>query len=46
MAETGYDAAKTKLLVSTNWIRTAAFLIQAVLATEILLRALSHAAAQ
>jgi hypothetical protein len=46
MAETGYDAAKTKLLVSTNWIRTAAFLIQTALATEILLRALSHGAAQ
>jgi hypothetical protein len=46
MAETGYDAAKTELLVSTNWIRTGAFLIQAVLATEISLRALSHVAGQ
>ena len=38
MAETGYDAAKTRLLLSTNWIRTLAFLVQAVLATVILLR--------
>ena len=46
MAETGYNAAKTELLVSTNWIRTAVFLIQAVVATEISLRALSHVAGQ
>jgi hypothetical protein len=42
MAETGYDEAKTKLLVSTNWIRTSVFLIQALLATEIVLRALGR----
>ena len=41
MAETGYDAAKTSQLVSTNWIRTAAFLVQALVATVIVLRALA-----
>ncbi len=39
MAETGYDAAKTRLLVSTNWIRTVAFLVQALLATTLLVSA-------
>ncbi len=33
MAATGYDDAKIKLLLLTNWIRTGAFLIQAVLVT-------------
>jgi hypothetical protein len=42
MAETGYDEAKTRLLVSTNWIRTAAFLVQALLATMIVTRALAR----
>jgi hypothetical protein len=41
MAETGYDETKTRLLVSTNWIRTAGFLLQALLATMILLQALA-----
>jgi hypothetical protein len=40
MAETGFDARKTQLLVATNWIRTIAFLVQAALATQILLSAL------
>jgi hypothetical protein len=40
MAETGYDEGKTRLLVSTNWIRTVAFLVQALLATRVTLRAL------
>jgi hypothetical protein len=35
MAVTGYDEAKIRLLVSTNWIRTIAFLAQAVLAVAI-----------
>ena len=35
MATTGYDEAKTRLLVTTNWIRTLAFLAQAVLAVVI-----------
>ena len=38
MANTGYDAAKTRLLLSTNWIRTVAFLVQALLATTLLVR--------
>jgi hypothetical protein len=40
MAETGFDARKTQLLVTTNWVRTIAFLIQAALAAQILLSAL------
>jgi hypothetical protein len=44
MAVSGYDPAKTELLVSTNWIRTGAFLIQALLGTEIVLRALARVA--
>jgi hypothetical protein len=40
MAETGFDAQKTQLLVTTNWVRTIAFLVQAALATRILLGAL------
>ena len=40
MAETGFDAQKTQLLVATNWVRTIAFLVQAGLATQILLSAL------
>jgi hypothetical protein len=42
MAETGYDEAKIRLLLSTNWIRTVGFLLQAVLATMIVLRVLGH----
>jgi hypothetical protein len=41
MAETGYDEAKTQLLLSTNWIRTVAFLVQAVLGTAIIVRTLA-----
>jgi hypothetical protein len=40
MAETGFDARKTQLLVATNWVRTIAFLVQAALAMQILLSAL------
>lgn len=39
MAVTGYDEAKTRLLLSTNWIRTIAFALQALLATAIVARA-------
>ena len=35
MAATGYDDAKIKRLLLTNWIRTCAFLIQAVLVTAL-----------
>jgi hypothetical protein len=42
MAETGYDEAKIRLLLSTNWIRTIAFLIQVLLAAVILVRALER----
>lgn len=39
-AATGFGAGKARLLVHTNWVRTFAFLIQAELATQILLSAL------
>jgi len=42
MAETGYDEAKVRLLVSTNWIRTIALLMQALLATAIVVLALAR----
>jgi hypothetical protein len=35
MAVSGYDEAKTRLLIATNWVRTIAFLAQAVLAVTI-----------
>jgi hypothetical protein len=38
MAVTGYEPAKTRRLVSTNWIRTVAFLAQALLAAFLLLQ--------
>jgi hypothetical protein len=41
MAETGYDDTKIRLLVSTNWIRTVAFLVQALGAIAIVLKALA-----
>lgn len=40
MARTGYDEQKIRLLISTNWVRTCAFLIQAALATAVALRAI------
>jgi len=41
MADTGYDETKVRLLVSTNWIRTLAFLVEAVLAIAIFVRSTS-----
>jgi hypothetical protein len=38
MAVSGYDEAKTRQLVTTNWIRTVAFLLQALLAMAIVIR--------
>ena len=38
MAVSGYNEAKTRQLVTTNWIRTVAFLLQALLAMAIVLR--------
>ena len=43
MAAAGFDAAKTRRLVATNWIRTAALLAQAVLASAVLIGALDRA---
>ncbi len=39
MAMTGYDDAKIKLLLSTNWIRTIAFILLAILTISILIMA-------
>jgi hypothetical protein len=41
MAKTGYDEAKIKLLLSTNWIRTISFILLAVLMISILIMAVS-----
>jgi hypothetical protein len=35
MAVSGYDEGKTRLLIATNWVRTIAFLAQAMLAVTI-----------
>ena len=40
MAVTGYDDAKVRLLIRTNWVRTIAFLAQALLAATIVGRLL------
>ncbi len=40
MAVTGYDAEKITKLINTNWIRTVVFLLQAVMAVAITVRAL------
>ena len=41
MGVTGYDEAKVRLLIGTNWIRTTAFLAQALLAATIVGRLLA-----
>jgi hypothetical protein len=41
MAITGYDDSKINLLISTNWIRTTAFLIQALMAVAIIINAVA-----
>ena len=43
MASSGFDAAKVRRLIATNWIRTAALLAQAVLASVVLIGALDSA---
>ena len=40
MADTGYDEAKIKLLLSTNWIRTIAFMLLGILTITILVMAI------
>ncbi len=40
MATEGYDENKIKLLNSTNWIRTIAFLLQAIMAVTVTLKAI------
>ena len=39
MASTGYDEAKIKLLLSSNWIRTIAFILLGILTISILVMA-------
>jgi hypothetical protein len=39
MANTGYDEEKIKLLLSTNWIRTIAFILLGILTISILIMA-------
>lgn len=39
MADTGYDKAKVKLLLSTNWIRTIAFILLGILTISIFVMA-------
>ncbi|MEO7211031.1 MAG: hypothetical protein ABIY35_08790 [Chitinophagaceae bacterium] len=39
MVSTGYDKAKIKLLISTNWIRTIAFILLGILTISILVMA-------
>jgi nitric oxide reductase large subunit len=41
MAATGHDEAKVRTLITTNWIRTAAHLLLAILVILILLRVLA-----
>ena len=40
MATAGYDDAKVRLLIRTNWIRTLSYLLLALLGVSILLRVL------
>jgi len=44
MAIAGYDDAKVRLLIRTNWIRTISYLLLALLCASILLRVLTVAA--
>jgi hypothetical protein len=42
MANSGYDEAKVKLLLSTNWIRTIAFLLLGILTISLLAMAVNN----
>jgi hypothetical protein len=46
MAESGYDEANVRRLIATNWIRTIAYGLNAILATIILTRVLAVANAR
>lgn len=46
MAESGYDEAKIRRLIATNWIRTLAYWLIAILGTVILTRLVAVAAAR
>lgn len=42
LAFTGYDEIKIFLLISTNWIRTLAFLIEAIIAVAVIMNAVNN----
>jgi hypothetical protein len=42
LAVDGYDEIKILLLISTNWIRTLAFLIQAIIAVAVIMNAVNN----
>ena len=42
LAFTGYDEIKIFLLISTNWIRTMAFLIEAIIAVAVIMSAVNN----
>ena len=42
LAFTGYDEIKIFLLISTNWIRTLAFLIEAIIAVAVIMNAVGN----
>ena len=42
LAFTGYDEIKIFLLISTNWIRTLAFLIESIIAVAVIMNAVSN----
>lgn len=42
LAETGFDIAKIKLLLTTNWIRTVAYAIQGIVVLILLKNTLQH----
>jgi hypothetical protein len=46
MAESGYDEAKIRRLIATNWFRTVAYWLIAILGTVILTRLVAVAAAR
>jgi hypothetical protein len=45
MAERGYDEANVRRLISTNWIRTVAYWLNAIVGIIVLTRLLTVAAA-
>jgi hypothetical protein len=42
MAITGFDESKINFLISTNWIRTIVFLLQAIMAVSVIINAVKY----